>query len=389
MPICSECGSELVLKTARRGRNRGNQFWACPGWRPNSQGCNFRGRDVDDPNGERGRNDAGANQGQERQHATSSSDLRLPVQLRVRPKAEDMAVTVHQSLTLPPSILTRIVSGSVESLNQFLQYSQWRVDAPISHGRCEDSSIRQVLLVARKILTRGNLTLASPLVENVIRTHLGLPEPLDILSLDPSLYVSSQIQSEGDSHLWFDGSTGTERLFYTSILPELLGSSYRRWVLPQVYYSSLLSRSAIEETLQESRVDFLITTPEHNVVVELDGSEHEAHTERDDHKRSLLRQAGFEVCAIKNDEVESRSGPNLQRLFEIFQLDRVKSYPPAESQHGNYLNALKICHQLQVVMVDAMLDGRLKSGESQIIALDYSSTGLPNDLLQQQHCAQV
>jgi restriction system protein len=36
-PSCPECGSSMVLRTARRGANRGNPFWGCPKY-PNCRG---------------------------------------------------------------------------------------------------------------------------------------------------------------------------------------------------------------------------------------------------------------------------------------------------------------------------------------------------------------
>src|SRR4051794_18777105 len=35
--MCEHCGAELVLRTARKGRNAGGQFWGCSAWRPGEQ----------------------------------------------------------------------------------------------------------------------------------------------------------------------------------------------------------------------------------------------------------------------------------------------------------------------------------------------------------------
>jgi len=29
-PFCPVCGKVMILRTARRGQNAGNQFWGCP-----------------------------------------------------------------------------------------------------------------------------------------------------------------------------------------------------------------------------------------------------------------------------------------------------------------------------------------------------------------------
>ena len=31
-PLCPKCGSEMVLRTAKRGSNQGDQFWGCPNY---------------------------------------------------------------------------------------------------------------------------------------------------------------------------------------------------------------------------------------------------------------------------------------------------------------------------------------------------------------------
>ena len=31
-PLCPKCGGEMVLRTAKRGSNQGEQFWGCPNY---------------------------------------------------------------------------------------------------------------------------------------------------------------------------------------------------------------------------------------------------------------------------------------------------------------------------------------------------------------------
>lgn len=38
-PHCAKCGAVMVLKTARKGRNSGNQFWSCSNYR--ATGCSY------------------------------------------------------------------------------------------------------------------------------------------------------------------------------------------------------------------------------------------------------------------------------------------------------------------------------------------------------------
>ncbi|BBQ30147.1 NERD domain-containing protein [Aeromonas caviae] len=41
-PICPRCGSTMVLRTATRGENKGNQFWGCSGFPKCRQVAHFR-----------------------------------------------------------------------------------------------------------------------------------------------------------------------------------------------------------------------------------------------------------------------------------------------------------------------------------------------------------
>src|SRR5713226_8860558 len=38
-PACPKCGGAMVLRTAGRGSNAGNQFWGCRAWKPGGKGC--------------------------------------------------------------------------------------------------------------------------------------------------------------------------------------------------------------------------------------------------------------------------------------------------------------------------------------------------------------
>ena len=44
-PVCPQCGKPMALRTARKGRNAGSQFWGCSGY-PNCKAT----RNLDDPN---------------------------------------------------------------------------------------------------------------------------------------------------------------------------------------------------------------------------------------------------------------------------------------------------------------------------------------------------
>lgn len=48
-PPCPKCGVPMVLRTIRKGDKAGQQFWGCPNWKPNNEGCDGVIWDVDAP----------------------------------------------------------------------------------------------------------------------------------------------------------------------------------------------------------------------------------------------------------------------------------------------------------------------------------------------------
>ena len=68
------------------------------------------------------------------------------------------------------------------------------------------------------------------------------------------------------------------------------------------------------------RVDFIFYHPKIDAIaIEIDGGEHEANEAVDLERDNSLRSVGIDVIRIKNDEVDSGSGPNLDELKKRIQ----------------------------------------------------------------------
>src|SRR3954453_13882787 len=81
-PECPDCGGPMVLRTARKGRNAGGQFWGCSGY-PRCKGLR--------PLVEGGSDNA----------PTASRGSEAPVVFTARPRSRDFQTAFFQVCALP------------------------------------------------------------------------------------------------------------------------------------------------------------------------------------------------------------------------------------------------------------------------------------------------
>lgn len=350
IPKCPDCGSSMILRTARRGHHRGDQFYGCTNY-PRCKGIvNFN--NTSENISPSGRKDSGS----------LIRTIKLPVFLQAREKFQDFQVRFYESLATPKDLLNRINSGEIERDSvQF--FSKWRLDYPASNHLLSPQ-IKQIYVVASKILSRGRLTLVSPDLEEKLKNLFDINT--EDFSYDFYKYLFLPIPQE-QSHIWFDGR-GTEKIFYEKFLPKILGPGYRKFVLTQVHFSSLVPA----DDSDYQRIDFLITTPEKCIVVELDGPEHDAHGDRDKKRDEMLKEAGYYVIRIRNEEIESNIGPNIQELIDSFKEDNVRSKEEI-NYADKYLLAIKLSHQLQISIIESLLSGTIDLSTKSNIYFDYES----------------
>jgi len=172
MPTCPRCGGQLRLRTARRGPNAGNQFYGCSNWQRGGGGCNFT---ID------------RDEWEEMEPALPEPDPILPhlppmasripaVPLPLHARAKFRTHKSHflQTLASPRSIVGRIQDRGDDTRQAWEYFSTWRLDSPLTNRQAMDKLTRTVLQVALKILTRGRLTVLSPLLEKRLSETFGL-----------------------------------------------------------------------------------------------------------------------------------------------------------------------------------------------------------------------
>ena len=135
-------------------------------------------------------------------------------------------------------------------------------------------------------------------------------------------------------------------------------------MLPQVEFSSLVEPIDGQNNVGGyQRPDFLITTPTKSIVVELDGTDHDAHQSRDDERGRALQQSGFSTIRIGNQEIIDNQGDKLKELTDILQEISVKDIKKI-SETDKYLLAVKLANQIQITIVKSLLAGMISIADN-------------------------
>lgn len=346
-----------MQRIARTGRFAEKPFFGCSGY----PGCRYIEPCGNDP----------AEDTQPSLEEPQASDPLPPTFVQARPLFEYHQTRFLQTLALPLPVLKRVVLET-DTETAFRYHSKWRVDYPLGEGGQFSQRPLQALVVTRKILTRGDLTLCSPFVEEAATRHFAVADGA-WFKVNPRC-CWAHVRAETAGAMWFDG-LGTERTFYNVILRQLLGPYFRQMTVPQVEFSSLVRSEVADEAVLRQRVDFLVTLPTRAIAIEIDGADHIGHETENRYRAQLLRQAGIEVVSITNGEVEAGSGPGIDRLRDLVTVSPIAPLTDMSAAE-RCVAAVKIIHQLQVVVVEALQAGFLAWDEEQRVAVDCESLDL-------------
>lgn len=343
-PTCPRCGNKMVLRTAKRGRYKGKQFYGCS----NYPDC----REIVDLN------DVHGETPDEREEFRESGDAPLlsPVHVEIKTDQPFIQTKFFQNVAAPDEFVKLLadkrVSIDAEKLNA---YTQWRLDFPFPQNPINKHT-RQVLSVAEKILTRGQVTLSSPGLKNAV--HSVLKDAVDIgMNAGEAIKGLSQFLRIPFFPSGFESEE--EKMIYTSTLEH---PDVAPWVVPQVSASSLTDQTIDQASKQ--RVDFALCHPKHgNYILEIDGQQHRQKEAADNRRDQMLEAAGYEVIRIPTHEVRSQKGENLKQLINVlddFTNNHHKNFPtPAERLYAYF----KLGSQLQLAFLEAIRVGLLSIGD--------------------------
>lgn len=352
MPVCPRCGANMELRTARRGSHRGNQFYGCPNWRTTCRGVTIDAGRTNQHNGQGDTSSEGPAQ------LTS-----VPVVLNARERFRNYRVSFFQNIAVSKEFLDLVNKGEI-AREQVEFYGQWRIDLAESNFFEISDREQLVLTTAKKILTRGKVTLLSPMLETSLE-KIFPQSPLEASAVDLT-HLLCLASTKNESNAWFDGNPNPElegkapeRYFYEDILEALLGPYYKKFILPQVHFSSLAGDRVINDPTAYQRPDFLITlTPNKATVIELDDPGHVGHEERDENRGRLLAENGINTIRIENEELVDGSGENLQELADLLEGHKIDEITDI-STPDKYMLAIKLAYQFQISLIEALLAGHI------------------------------
>lgn len=358
MDKCPVCGGNLRLRTAKRGRNAGGQFYGCANWKPGGKGCSYTAS-VEEVEGAPAPESSAPVVAEATIDAPPDrSEIRIPRPFTARPKFRSHECVFHQTAAIDRNSVVELQGVDQRVRRNVECAAVWRMDIPKQPRTMPDGKHRFLLELAMKVVTRGRITAVSPSLEAAlgeIGRQANSPQ-----SPGPLEKPNDTGAGASPTPMWFDGESGSEERFYYVVAPKLLGNDWSRLVVPQVPLSSLVHRPDLDAAILSQRVDFLITAGDFKAVVEIDGAEHQDHMEQDLQRDQILTQDGFSVFRIKNEEVETEVGPNIHKLFDAFEAFRT-----GLSDLSAWLQRIdpfiRIAHQLQVAVLDLLMQGVVDS----------------------------
>ncbi len=331
-PNCPECSSSMVLRTARRGANAGNQFWGCSNY-PKCKGT----RDYEEQ----------AKQGSENQGETPpgpvkdlSQNLPLPARVPVpwsdRISRQDWIVEYTTIGSMAGFAREAIGSLSESELDVI---SQTLLLTTRNRERAGTDDQRYVASLITKTLQRGRTPLPTLTLERDAIQKNGLDGSVSELTSNEAevgflasrgfkiskKHLTSTLTSKApfilDSEFTVGSAaevelfdTPTEEHFLTRWIAQNLPEGAGHWFIPQANLDRLLEAAGAGDG-GSRRVDFLFAHPYSTpLVIEIDGSEHQDDPSVDAARDELLKRAGLRVIRVSNQELEIGDGASLDAI---------------------------------------------------------------------------
>ncbi|MEC7929174.1 MAG: RecQ family ATP-dependent DNA helicase [Pseudomonadota bacterium] len=339
-PKCPECGANMKLQIAKKGRYKGQHFWGCSDFPNCRKIVTIEDESEVIKNIDTVKNTVDT-QGETTIENVNSEQTEL---FSVPQKWDDRILrkgwySEYISVGSLPSFASRLYREKNSNLIKALSQSLFLENRQKERTTAEDNNLIGSMLI--KFLQRGYSPLGTVGIEKEIIKKFKLSklvEPLDDESdisykisdrnnLSSKLMISHLIQRDpfildeefdntDEDNSLFDSPL--EQKFYKEWIPNNIkpgGSekSAANWFIPQPNLDTILQANGLQGD-GHRRIDFLFSHPLGTFGIELDGGEHnpDIDQERDD----ALATCGIKVLRIPNTEIEQLDGPNLVSLKE-------------------------------------------------------------------------
>jgi ATP-dependent DNA helicase RecQ len=299
---CEHCGAPLVLRTARKGRNAGGQFWGCSAWRPGEEHT-VRGLDAAPPS-----------------VAQPDATAGIAGQVPVPPSRGSHRVKVAwRDSVRRPGWRTRYVGGGAtlrcwpaEVLDQArtARSDAWLAVQDLPSYRPAEDDIQRVLGMMTKLLRRGVCPPVPASAENALLAHLrlaGEAGPNRVTVSTPNRPVTRTMVAGLTRWLpdqldpAIELGSAEELLAAEALLDQVGGQGER--IMPQAPLDQL-ARSWGQDAHGARRLDFLVRDDSGGLIaVEVDGEQHRAAAAVDQDRDAVMGQIGVPVRRVQVDEV--------------------------------------------------------------------------------------
>lgn len=345
-PLCPQCGSPMVIRTAKRGANAGGQFYGCTRF-PKCRGTlPIDLADMPTPSTV------------ESISSRQSSERFYPHTLIALSKRKGYQVRFFEAVGVPYGAFEKFWDTKFTDA-QRRAFAQWRLDYPVPiKAPTWNERIKQVIAVAEKVLMRGRITLCSPhLEESFSQAFLTSHFDWDEAELIPEQLLASMPRNS-ESGLPESLESTYEELLYQRFFANTLGLGFEQWVMPQVDIGSLIQSSSLASS---GRVDFLVCHPsiEKAIVVEVDGDQHQDHVEADMQRDKELQTHGYNVIRVPTSELLAFHGPSLAYLTQVFQAVGQVTMTGTGDGTLKLVHATRLAHQIQLSLIQAIKAGYL------------------------------
>ena len=336
-PLCPTHQIPMQERTAKRGKNAGNKFWGCPQWPNCNEIINF---DSDASEANPIKIQEGLSPREKGDEAISIANKKVPIVWTSHAGREDW-IEEFTNIGSIPAFIKPFIEDKNEKLKQAL--SQSLILSKRSRKRFADEEQRAAASLLKKFLQRGRSPLPTLNIEkqSLIENNLGpyleenpknhpeidfqisgrfdgrlkTSEIIDYFSQRDEFEIDNEYLIQRNNDLKLLGSE-SEETFFLKWVKNNLGPNAAQWFIPQASLERLLETNGIERE-GSRRVDFVFYHPKTDpIAIEIDGDEHESNEAVDLERDNSLRGIGIDVIRIGNDEVDSGSGTNLDKLIK-------------------------------------------------------------------------
>jgi ATP-dependent DNA helicase RecQ len=322
--VCPVCSSPMVVRTARRGKNAGGQFWGCSDF-PNCKSIvEYKIAD--------GRSEKSPIVDLEKSEKNS-----YPVIWYDNLKRNEY-FSEYLTISAIPGFLNHLKLSDLKTVRNGISQSLMLTKRlPPQDTNKLTITISSVI---QKILSRGDMPLCTlsvennisekPIISNNIKKFddreqeigwhwsgnklIGLSSDIASVVLKRRPLKRSDVTKFENSVLEDVFDSPNETYFFTKWIFQHFGEEAAHWFMPQTPLDLLLQSKSPSDA-GARRIDFLFFHPSREpLAIELDGDDHAQKTESDSARDEALAGIGINTIRIPNAEIVTGEGPNLEAV---------------------------------------------------------------------------